>query len=135
MGPTAQIAVYFEKSGIWGPLCRWRSILKRIIAINLKIEFMFMFRISILVLVGGTSAALACKEQTSVLVLVGGTSTALACKEQTLFASSPTTFVYSKYERFSVRRFPTSSRLHAKSRHFQMQLICRIPVNYRYFSP
>jgi hypothetical protein len=83
MGPTAQIAVYFKKSSIWGPLRRLRSILKRIIAINLKIEFIFMFRISILVLVGGTSAALACKEQTSVLVLVGGTSAALACKEQT----------------------------------------------------
>jgi len=27
MGPTAQIAVYFEKSGIWGPLRRLRSIL------------------------------------------------------------------------------------------------------------
>jgi hypothetical protein len=103
-----------NKSGIWGPLGRLRSILKRIIAIHLKIEFIFMFRFS-------------------VPVQVGGTSTTLACKKQTLFAS-PTTFVYSTYERFSVRRFPRSSTLHAKLRHSQMQLICRIPMNYHYFS-
>jgi len=70
----------------------------------------------------------------SVLVLVGGTETALAFKKQISLASSPRTFVYSKCERFSVRRFPRSSRLHAKSRHSQWQLIYSSELWYDIFN-
>jgi len=53
----------------------------------------------------------------SLHVLVGRTSTVLTVEELISFASTPRTFVYSKYETFSVRRYPGSSRLRAKSRH------------------
>ena len=101
-----------NKSGIWRPLRRLQSILRRIIAINAKIGFHFDVQNFSTCRGGRNVDSIKC-QGTNIVSLISQN----ICLLQISFASSPTTFVYSKYETFSVRRHPRSSRLRAKSRH------------------